>query len=198
MKKEILYLSNLVTLSRFFLLAITAYFLLTDKYLVTLLLIILIWLTDIIDGYLARSRNEVSELGKIIDPAVDKLSVAVIMLILVVKNIVPLWFCVIVILRDVLILAGGYYIIRQRKIVLQSDFTGKLTVFIIGFTFFWFILSHSAVTGEFGEVFKNIFISLELFIYILLFLSIVMIIVSLVSYLREFLTNLKNTPVNPG
>ncbi|MBE2227920.1 MAG: CDP-alcohol phosphatidyltransferase family protein, partial [Ignavibacteria bacterium] len=120
MKKEYLYISNLISMSRFALLAVCAYFLVNDNYLMTCVFIFIIWVSDLLDGYFARSRNEISELGKIIDPLADKLTVITLVVILMFKGIIPLWFLIITVLRDAVILAGGLYLSSKKNIVLQS------------------------------------------------------------------------------
>lgn len=187
--KEIFYLSNLLSLSRFVLLIFTAYFLVSDKeyyYLFGSLFIVLLWLTDILDGYFARKRNEISELGKIIDPLADKVSIAVITLILLLTGIIPIWFFLVVILRDLIILFGGLYIKKKYAVVLQSNWIGKLTVFVIGFTLLNLILINGLVVSA-----QNNFISyhiekLELYLKVLILISIVLSVFSLVSYFKKF------------
>lgn len=85
-------------------------------------------LTDFLDGYLARRLHQVSELGKIVDPVADKIAVGGLALMLVWLDNLPVWFFVLVIVRDVLILAGGIYIKRQKNIIVQSSMPGKLAV----------------------------------------------------------------------
>ena len=117
--------------------------------LAVLLFIVLLWLSDIMDGYFARRRNEISELGKIIDPLADKISVVTITFLLLWKEILPLWFFIIIVLRDLIILAGGLYVKKKYSVVLQSNWTGKLTVFVIGFTLLNLILINGlAASGQ--------------------------------------------------
>ncbi|MCX7878530.1 MAG: CDP-alcohol phosphatidyltransferase family protein [Ignavibacteria bacterium] len=187
--KEFFLISNIISLLRLVFIIPCVLFLWSDNYITALILIIIIWISDLLDGYLARKRNEISELGKIIDPIADKVSVAAIMLTLVLKGIVPLWFALLVIARDLLIISGGLYLKIRRDVVLQSDILGKLAVFVIGFTFFVYVFNIPAKNGDLGETLVKSFLTSELFIYILLFLSVVMIIASLTGYFRRFLKN---------
>lgn len=188
--KEIFYISNLLSLSRFVLLAFISYFLISvseNYYLFASLFIVILWLTDILDGYFARKRNEISELGKIIDPLADKISVITITFLLLLKGILPLWFFIVILSRDLIILLGGLYIKKKYEVILQSNWTGKLTVFIIGFTLLNFII----ISGLTASL-QNSFISyhtekLELYWNVLILINIVMIVFSLVSYFKKFL-----------
>ena len=92
---------------------------------------LLAYITDILDGWLARKLNEVTEAGKIIDPLADKIYVAVITSILVIQNRLPLWFVVVVLTRDFVIMLAGTYIAKRTGFVLPSNIQGKLAVFSI-------------------------------------------------------------------
>lgn len=90
------------------------------------------YFTDLLDGYLARKLDQVSELGKIIDPLADKIAVGAIAILMFLKGLIPVWFIIIVIFRDLLILIFGLILKRKKKIVLMSNYPGKIAVFTIG------------------------------------------------------------------
>lgn len=90
---------------------------------------ILAYITDLLDGWLARKLNEVSEAGKVIDPLADKIYVAVITGMLVVQGRLPLWFVALVIARDVLIMLAGIYLTKRTGFVMPSNTAGKIAVF---------------------------------------------------------------------
>lgn len=179
----------MLSMSRFLLLAVCIYFLLGDNYLMTCFLIILIWVSDLLDGYFARSRNEISELGKIIDPLADKLTVISLVIILLLKGIIPTWYVIITISRDALILLGGLYLNYKKNTVLQSNWLGKITVFTIGGTIFFAIFANGAKLGQFGIYLTYHNEITELLYTVLLFSSIVLAILSLLSYLQRFIQN---------
>ena len=89
------------------------------------------YITDIADGWLARKLDEVTEVGKIVDPIADKIYVAVITSILVIQNTLPLWFVVVVLTRDFVIMLAGTYIAKRTGFVLPSNYAGKIAVFSI-------------------------------------------------------------------
>jgi CDP-diacylglycerol--glycerol-3-phosphate 3-phosphatidyltransferase len=89
--------------------------------------------TDYVDGWLARRTHTVSEWGKIIDPVADKVLVGVVVTAMVWLNMLPLWFVVAVLARDLIILVGGIILRSRVDVVVPSDWTGKFTVgFIAG------------------------------------------------------------------
>jgi len=126
--------SNIISLSRIALLAPLAYCLLTEfenNRLWAVGIIIVAVLSDFLDGYLARRLHEVSELGKIIDPLADKVAVGTLALFLVLLGDIPLWYFLVAMIRDLLILAGGIYIRRKKSIIAQSNWPGKVAVNLI-------------------------------------------------------------------
>ncbi|GAB4296974.1 MAG: CDP-alcohol phosphatidyltransferase family protein [Ignavibacteriaceae bacterium] len=87
--------------------------------------------TDLLDGYFARKFNQVTELGKILDPVADKVVLGVIFLKFYALGIIPLFFFLLVIVRDALILLAGITIKMKFNVVLQSNLLGKITVVFI-------------------------------------------------------------------
>lgn len=134
MQERILTASNLLSIARVLLIVPVAYCLTTEfaqNRLWAAGIVVFAVATDFLDGYLARRLHQVSELGKIIDPLADKIAVAGIIVILVSVGDIPLWFLVVVLLRDVLIVIGGAYIQKKKKIIVQSNWPGKIAVSVI-------------------------------------------------------------------
>lgn len=78
-------------------------------------------LTDKLDGYIARSRNQITNLGKFLDPIADKILVIVAMLILVEAGKLPAWIPAIVVIREFIV--SGYRLIaveKQGKVIAAS------------------------------------------------------------------------------
>ena len=128
--------SNYLSLFRLFLAVPIYYFLGLIPYgekfrYIVFALWFLTYLTDIGDGYLARKYNEVTEMGKIIDPLADKVVVAVIIIKLYMEGMIPDVYFFIIILRDVIIFLGGIYVSRRVGKVLPSNKLGKMAVFSI-------------------------------------------------------------------
>ena len=81
--------------------------------------------TDIFDGYLARRRNQVSTLGKFLDPIADKLLVSAALIVLVEKHLAPSWAVVIILGRE-FIVTGLRAVAATEGIVIQAQSIGKL------------------------------------------------------------------------
>ena len=82
-------------------------------------------LTDIFDGYLARRRNQVSNLGKFLDPIADKLLVSAALIVLVEKHLAPSWAVVVILGRE-FIVTGLRSIAAAEGIVIQAQPIGKI------------------------------------------------------------------------
>lgn len=135
--KNLFTVSNLLSFMRL-LIAVPLWFMLpdigkTETRIIVMILIFIGAVTDFLDGYLARKLNQVSELGKIIDPLADKISVAIVAVRLYGLGMLNPWLFWAIILRDILIVAGGIYISGRIKNVTPSNMVGKITVTIIAF-----------------------------------------------------------------
>lgn len=98
-----------------------------------IILIVIGFLSDLLDGYLARKLNEVSELGKIIDPLADKICIVTIIIILYLSNEISTFYFAVILLRDIIILFGGILVSKKIGKILPSNLLGKITVNSIGF-----------------------------------------------------------------
>lgn len=83
-------------------------------------------ITDKLDGYLARSRNQVTTFGKFLDPLADKILVLSAMLLLVEDGRLPAWIPIIVLAREFVV--SGYRLIAVEKggVVIAASKWGKL------------------------------------------------------------------------
>ena len=112
MRKEIFYIPNLLSFLRILLIIPIGYLLIYQfekSNTIIIFLLILMYITDILDGYVARKFNQVTELGKTIDPIADKIAIVFIALIIFFKGLIPTWFFLMIIIRDVLILSFGIH-----------------------------------------------------------------------------------------
>ena len=87
-------------------------------------------LTDLLDGYIARKFDLITDFGKLFDPLADKLMVLSVLLTLVVKGIAPLAVMIILLIKELIMMIGGYLMLR-RKVVVYSRAIGKIAQFVI-------------------------------------------------------------------
>jgi CDP-diacylglycerol--glycerol-3-phosphate 3-phosphatidyltransferase len=69
--------------------------------------------SDFFDGFIARRLHEESNLGRILDPIADKILIGAVALTLTAQGKFPLWLLSAIIARDLLILAGGWWLMRR-------------------------------------------------------------------------------------
>ncbi len=100
-------------------------------------------LTDWFDGYIARKRNEVTEVGKIIDPLADKIAIGAIIIRLYMVGEIPEYYFFLIIGRDLLIFIGGVIVSKKIGRVLPSNALGKITVSMIGVVILFIVLELS-------------------------------------------------------
>ena len=95
-------------------------------YLIIDLIFIIASITDKLDGYIARSRNQVTIFGKFLDPLADKILVLTAMIMLVEMGRLPAWIPVIVLSREFIV--SGYRLIAVEKggKVIAASVWGKL------------------------------------------------------------------------
>ncbi len=188
MFKEILLIPNILSFIRVMLLFPVCYLLLNKGNENTVFLVILIicmFVTDLLDGFLARKLKQVSELGKTIDPLSDKICLITISFILVIQGRLPVWFVSIVIIRDLLILIFGLYLKKKKKLTLMSNYPGKIAALTIGI-----VLLISLINNNNTELLNNIS-------SLLYCISLLLIIYSSVIYFIRFKKNI-GEPKNAG
>ncbi len=84
--------------------------------------------TDVLDGWLARRNNWISNVGKILDPLADKTMQCASLICLHIKSIIPLWLLLAYVTKELLILAGAIFVFRKKSVVVKSSFWGKFAV----------------------------------------------------------------------
>jgi len=87
--------------------------------------------TDWVDGYIARRTNSVSELGKMLDPASDRLAIAAAIVALVVRHAFPLWAALLILVRDVGVVVVGAALLGSRARRLDVRYIGKVGTFVL-------------------------------------------------------------------
>lgn len=166
-KKEFFFISNFLSLFRLALVVPISILLMGStniERLFAVLIGIVAIVSDGLDGYFARKYNQVTDFGKIVDPLADKILIASVGLICVIKDFVPLWFFVVLITRDLLILMGGLYLKNKKRIVPQSNVLGKVTAAVIAFYLLISILFYPEM-----YIFRTVFLLIGSFLIIISF-----------------------------
>ena len=125
-------------------------------------------LTDWLDGFVARKRNEVTELGKIIDPLADKIAIGAIIISLYMVGEIPEYYFFLIVGRDLLIFLGGVIVSKMIGKILASNILGKITVSMIGMVILLIVLemSRSSYLFQFFYYGSIILIIVSFFAYV--------------------------------
>lgn len=142
------HIPNILTVARFFLIPFIIYFLVVDNYFLSFVFLTISGLTDILDGFIARKFNFITNFGKLIDPLADKATQLSVLITLTLKNIIPFWMIVIVALKEATMIAGASFL-YGKELVVSSKWYGKLST----------VLFYVAIVCSFGIKYWNTTIS---------------------------------------
>lgn len=130
-KMKLKYIPNILSCIRIALVGVFIYLFFFDyprNIVWALLTFLLAGATDVVDGYLARKYNWITDVGKILDPFADKLMQCTVLICMLVKKLLPVWLVVPFILKEVVILVGGMFVSKKISKVVVSNIFGKMTV----------------------------------------------------------------------
>jgi CDP-diacylglycerol--glycerol-3-phosphate 3-phosphatidyltransferase len=182
-------LPNILTVARILITPVVALLPFIQGYwpkLLALVIFIAAAITDVVDGRLARSRDQVTDLGKLLDPIADKLLLVATLIPIYwisserrdlydipVWGSIPLWVCVLLLGRELAMTLFRWWAAR-RGVVISADGGGKLkTIFqsiFIGATIAWFAFRDAwrplgfsqSGFGRFWNEFHGAFVALTL------------------------------------
>ena len=148
-----------------------------EKYILySIIIIIYIALSDVLDGYFARLSHCVTDFGKIIDPLADKSCFLVVLIYLIDKEYMVfsafnlfLFFYILLFIRDMTLISISLYNIIMKNHVAQANSSGKLFIFLSSVMIILFVYEINLM-----------------FAYIFYFLSLSVMIYSTFSYIKEF------------
>ncbi|RJP78682.1 MAG: CDP-alcohol phosphatidyltransferase family protein [Candidatus Zixiibacteriota bacterium] len=131
--------------------------------------------TDYMDGYLARKMGQISDLGRVLDPVADKICIAAVALFLASpwrQLPLPLWFVLVVVIRDLAVVGSGYLIYRRAGFVVTSNWWGKFTSGFLAALLITYVLHFDRYLGKAAATLQDL----------LLGLSLLFLLISTVSY----------------
>jgi cardiolipin synthase (CMP-forming) len=104
--------------------------------------------SDFLDGIIARRFNQGSDLGRMMDPLVDKINILAVGLLMILSPLYrfPLWYFLFLAVRESAVLACGLLVVRKRKIVLEANKPGKRSAFFTGVCVLLYILGWEPYT----------------------------------------------------
>jgi CDP-diacylglycerol--glycerol-3-phosphate 3-phosphatidyltransferase len=134
--------------------------------------------TDGVDGYLARSRNEVTTFGKFIDPLADKLLVTAALLALVELSVLPAWIALVIISRE-FIVSGLRMVASAEGTVIAASWYGKVKTVLQIIAIILFIMKDSSLLTQLGP---DVVRLVQATSWTVMGAAVVMTIVSMIDY----------------
>ncbi|MDL2234599.1 CDP-alcohol phosphatidyltransferase family protein [Christensenellaceae bacterium OttesenSCG-928-L17] len=123
------HIPNILSGLRLLMVGVFVYLFRQDMYMAALGIYVLAILTDLLDGYLARRNNWISDIGKVLDPLADKLMLIAALVCFYFEKWIPLWLVAVVVGKEAVMIIGGA-LLYKKEIVVYADWFGKIaTVF---------------------------------------------------------------------
>jgi len=157
---------------RFVLIPFIVKYLLQDDYIIAFAIITLSGLTDVLDGFIARKFNFITNFGKLIDPLADKVTQILILVALAYKDIIPYWILIIVIFKELILIIGASFL-YGKELVVSSRWYGKMATVL-----FYVAIICSLFIRQFGFEYD--------FSMIIYYLALIATIFSLGMYIKAF------------
>lgn len=180
------HIPNALTILRFILIPFIVGYLSEENYILAFVFLTLSGLTDVLDGFIARKFNFITNFGKLIDPLADKATQVSVLATLTLQHIIPLWILIIVLLKECIMIAGASFL-YGKELVVSSKWYGKLStvLFYIAIVSSFFIKQFNITIFNHPEYSMSPLPTFDQYIY---YLALIMTIFSLVMYFRAFYT----------
>lgn len=121
-------LANQLTIVRVLMVPVFMYYVLQNTpgtRIIALVLFIVASLTDMLDGYIARNYNQITKLGKLMDPLADKILVTAALVCLVDLHLIPAWIVILILARE-FIVSIFRAMAASDGIIIAASIWGKL------------------------------------------------------------------------
>ncbi len=175
-KKQIYNVPNILTMSRILIIPVIFALLLFKKEIYGVyasVFFVLATFTDFIDGYIARKKKLVTNLGIFLDPLADKLLVITILVMLIPLNRIPAWIVAIIIFREIFVM-GLRLVASEKGIVISAGNAGKWKTAFQMFGIFFLLVYYEHFHINFGIIGL-----------VLIYISIVFSIISSYEYFKS-------------
>lgn len=163
---------NILTMCRFVLIPFIFGAIINKDYMAAFVFLTISGLTDVLDGFIARKFNFITNFGKLIDPLADKATQISTLIALSLANIIPYWILIVVFIKEAIMIAGASFL-YGKKLVVSSRWYGKLAT----------IVFYIAIVTSLTVNYFNIMHHVDIYIY---YVALILTIFALIMYFREF------------
>ncbi len=171
---------NLLTYLRIILIVPFVIYFLKQKYILAMILIGISALSDCCDGFIARKFNQVTDLGKLLDPIADKLTLLAVMVCITIYTPIILPVMIILVAKDIIMLIGGTRLLKKGLTPPAAKWYGKIGTIV----FYFSVILIVFLKAVFG--YENAVLSLTL-----LSITALVMIYALVQYYLIYLQLIK-------
>ena len=194
-KQKVWTVSNVITITRILLVPVFVAALLAPwpdwfglssfdgdwKRIVAAAIFVIISCTDWLDGYLARSRNEVTDFGKFMDPLADKILVCAALISLVELGSLPTWVVLIILARE-FIVSGVRMMAATKGVVIAASMLGKFKTVFQMIAIVLFTIKDSHMIGDISIALAD---RMWVISWIVMLIALGLTIASLIDYLYK-------------
>ncbi|MEG2044509.1 MAG: CDP-alcohol phosphatidyltransferase family protein [Clostridia bacterium] len=171
---------NCITLSRLVFIVAFAISYLNNYSMVAAVFLVVIGISDILDGFFARKLHQESKFGAALDPFIDKCLVITIMICFLLHNVVSIYLIAIYVVKDLIMIIGSLVITKKEDYNIKANWLGKLSAVLF-----------------FGCVLATIVFELPRYTAdMLLLTSLAISLIASLNYVVMFFSNLKQKRLN--
>ena len=163
---------NILTMCRFVLVPFIFVSIVEKNYVAAFVFLTISGATDVLDGFIARKFNFITNFGKLIDPLADKATQISTLIALSFAGIIPYWILVVVFLKEAIMIAGASFL-YGKKLVVSSRWYGKLATVV------FYIAIVASLTVNYFKIPYHV----DIYIY---YVALGLTIFALIMYFREF------------
>lgn len=147
---------------------------------VALVIFVILSVTDSLDGYLARSKNQITNFGKFMDPLADKILVFAALIALVELSVLPSWVVLIILMRE-FIIAGIRMLAAAKGMVIAASWYGKAKTVAQLIAIILFILKESLSSSGAQDIANPLYIAA----WVVMIIALILTIVSMLDYIYK-------------
>lgn len=177
-KQRILTIPNVLSMLRIGMIPLIVWLYSAQHRVAAAVMLILSGLTDVVDGFIARRCNLITDLGKVLDPIADKLTQAVVLFYLTSEKEGLMCPLLLLVVKESIMAISGLIAIRRTGIVTGADWHGKAATALLYFTMFLHL-----VMQDMPAVLSNVLIAA----------CVVMMTISLALYTRRSIRAVKRS-----
>jgi cardiolipin synthase (CMP-forming) len=124
---RVITIPNILTLVRFLLVGVMAYVFFAVDPRWAMVVYLFAAATDLVDGYIARKFNQISNVGKVMDPIADKTMTVTALICMLINGYLTVGVLIVIIVKEALMIIGGILIYRVFKKVVVANLYGKIS-----------------------------------------------------------------------